>query len=133
MSTSQNVSQALSGLQASPMCNEASERLSHLERVQDAIIETCSDADASTLDSIEARIAFADIKARAPDAMKKTIAMLRSADLVRRILPSLQYEEIYDREDRIHEAHATTFEWIFRKQGLKFSPWATQNDDGMHP
>jgi hypothetical protein len=92
----------------------------------------CCDASMGASENIEARIAFATTKAQAPIVLKKTLSLLRSADLTQRILPSLQYDEIHVREDRIPEAHASTFEWVFKKQELGFTDWATHSEDGLH-
>ncbi|KAK3678826.1 hypothetical protein LTR78_001279 [Recurvomyces mirabilis] len=45
-----------------------------------------------------------------------------------RVLESLQFSEINNRQEDIVEAHAKTFQWIYEKAGFGYTKWATEKD-----
>ncbi|KAK4556700.1 hypothetical protein LTR86_006271 [Recurvomyces mirabilis] len=45
-----------------------------------------------------------------------------------RVLKSLQFSEINNRQEDIVEAHAKTCQWIYEKAGFGYTKWATEKD-----
>lgn len=46
------------------------------------------------------------------------------------ILPSLTYDEMDMREERIPQAHADTFGWVFDNERLGFTDWLADANGG---
>ena len=53
---------------------------------------------------------------------------VQTIEKCQRILNTLTFEEIHWRQDNIPEAHANTFDWIFRNSKLGFTDWAAAKD-----
>ena len=58
----------------------------------------------------------------------KMSSQVRTINSCQRILRTLAFEEMNTRQENIAQAHASTFDWIFRNPKLDFTDWASAKD-----
>jgi hypothetical protein len=63
-----------------------------------------------------------------PERIQQLIRESRKITTSQRVLQSLLFEEIRQREDQIHNAYAKTFTWIFQDDSTPFKQWLTSGN-----
>lgn len=90
--------------------------------------EVCTASDPTVTESTSVlRDDSSQLRTKLPIMLR----LIRVAAMSLRILPSLMYEEMDMRGDRIPQAHADTFGWVFDNETLGFTDWLADASGGV--
>lgn len=129
---SNNTQEAAQDLKNSHDLKHILERLTHVQASSDTIIKMCEEYTASGPTVPGSTSVSLDGSFQLRRTLPTMLQFLRIAAMSLYILPSLTYDEMDMREERIPQAHADTFGWIFDNERLGFTDWLTDANGGWY-
>jgi hypothetical protein len=127
---SNNTNEAVRDLEKSHDLKHVLERLTHVQASSDKIIKMCEGCTASDPTVTGFTSVNRDDSSQLRTSLPIMLRFLRIAAMSLHILPSLMYDEMDMRGERIPQAHADTFGWVFDNETLGFTDWLADANGG---